>query len=381
MVQRRTEVLIVGAGPAGLATAIALAQQEIDFIIVDALPSGRNTSRAAVIHAATLQSLRRLSVADSLISAGLQTPHFRVRDRDAVMLHIDFSVLPSPERFALMIPQDETESVMVRRLEALGRSVHRSTSVTRIERTSDGVSVEYETNGSSGVIRARRLVGADGENSIVRSSAGIAFPGRTQGSFMLADVRMSWPFGPDEVTLFFSREGTLVVAPMSGGRHRVVAQLPNAPSSPQAADVQRVVDARGPRTGAVVGEVLWGSRFQVHHKLASTFRSGPAVLVGDAAHVHSPAGGQGMNLGLRDAVLLSDALAATIRSGSETPLDAYADERRAAAKKILTLTDRLTRMATLSSPAGQWARNRMLRTVGALPAARSLAARTLAGLA
>lgn len=177
-------------------------------------------------------------------------------------------------------------------------------------------------------------------NSAVRAAAGIAFPGETYGSFLLADVRMDWPLAPGEVTLYFAEAGTLVVAPMSQGRYRVVAQLANAPSVPRLEDVQRVIDERGPRQGARVRELLWGSRFQVHHKLAERLHAGPVVLVGDAAHVHSPAGGQGMNPGLRDAEALSRALAEALRSGSDAPLSAYDAERRAAAARVLAMTDR-----------------------------------------
>src|SRR5690606_11627552 len=116
---------------------------------------------------------------------------------------------------------------------------------------------------------------------------------------------------------------------------------------PTIADVQAVIDARGPRTGARVTEVLWGSRFQVHHKLAERVRAGRIVLAGDAAHVHSPAGGQGMNLGLKDAVALADALDRCLRTGHERALDEYAAARHAAAADVLRMTDRLTAVATI----------------------------------
>nr|WP_235935564.1 FAD-dependent monooxygenase [Devosia aurantiaca] len=195
---------------------------------------------------------------------------------------------------------------------------------------------------------------------------------------MLADVHMDWPIGQHEIGLFFAAQGTLVVAPMSRQRYRVVAQLADAPSTPTVADVQRVIDQRGPTSGARVNKVLWGSRFQVHHKLADRFHAGPFLLVGDAAHVHSPAGGQGMNLGLRDAEALATALAACL-NGNKDALDAYAMERRAVAKQVLERTDRLTRIATLRSPALHWLRDTILSTVGHAPAVRKRIAMMLAG--
>jgi 2-polyprenyl-6-methoxyphenol hydroxylase-like FAD-dependent oxidoreductase len=375
----RTDVLIVGAGPAGLATAIGLAQQGVDFIIVDGLAEAQNTSRAAVIHAATLEALGGLGVTEAMIAQGIKVPHFRIRDRDSVLLHTDFSKLNSPTPYALMIPQDESEAILIERLRGLGHEVRRPVWVKTITQSGDGVTVEGEGAEGAVTIAARYLVGADGEKSMVRAAAGIDFPGDTYGSFLLADVRMDWPLKKDEVTLFFSGAGTLVVAPMSGERYRVVAQLPGAPSQPTIADVQAVIEARGPRKGARVHEMLWGSRFQVHHKLADRFRDGPVALVGDAAHVHSPAGGQGMNLGLRDARALAAALAETLRSGEEAPLDAYASQRRAAAEEVLEMTDRLTKVATMTNPTMRWLRNRAISLASAFGAVRDKAALTLAG--
>lgn len=374
-----TDVLIVGAGPAGLATAIGLAQRGIDFLIVDALPQAQNTSRAAVIHAATLEATRALGVTESLVAQGIKVPHFRVRDRDSVLLATDFSRLSTPTPYALMIPQDESEQILIARLAELGHAIRRPARLTALDIAADGVRATCQTADGELEIAARYVVGADGEKSLVRSAAGIDFPGHTYGSFLLADVRMDWPIAKTEVTLFFSGAGTLVVAPMSNDRYRVVAQLPDAPPVPTLADVEAVIAARGPRSGVKLRELLWGSRFQVHHKLADTFHKGPVLLVGDAAHVHSPAGGQGMNLGLRDAVALGQALADALQSGSASPLETYSSTRRPAASRVLDLTDRLTRIATLSNPTLRWLRNRLIGAAGALPAVRSRAARTLAG--
>lgn len=131
-----TDVLIVGAGPAGLATAIGLAESGVDFLIVDALAEARNTSRAAVIHAAMLESLRHLQVADRLIAQGIKVPHFRICDRDSVLLHTDFSRLPTTMAFALMIPQDESEQILIERLAELGYSIRRPCSSSASRSTS-----------------------------------------------------------------------------------------------------------------------------------------------------------------------------------------------------------------------------------------------------
>jgi 2-polyprenyl-6-methoxyphenol hydroxylase-like FAD-dependent oxidoreductase len=375
-----TSVAIIGAGPAGLATATRLAQQGIDFLIIDQLPEAQNTSRAAVIHAATLTALSVLGLTEPLLRQGIRVPHFRVRDRDTILLPVSFSGLRSSTPFALMIPQDETEAIMLRRLEELGHNVMRPLVLEAVQRRQTGATLSCHGPMGSVEISCRYVVGADGEHSTVRHEAGIDFPGDTYGSFLLADVKMAWPLPRDEVTLFFSGEGTLVVAPMSGERFRVVAQKPGAPAQPTIADVQAVIDGRGPGNGSMVQELLWGSRFQVHHKLADRFFDDPIVLLGDAAHVHSPAGGQGMNLGLRDAVALSHALGEAVRSGSERALIDYSHSRRSAARRMLSITDRLTKVATARSPLVRWLRNRLIQALSTMPLMRKRAALLLAGL-
>lgn len=374
------EVVIVGAGPAGLTAALGLATRGVDFIILDCLAAGQNTSRAAAIHAATLESLAPLGLDQALIVQGLKVPNFRVRDRDHILLHADFSQLKSQTPYVLLLPQDETEAIMTTRLAELGHGIQRPVRVTAVEQTAAEARVYCTGEQRDFRIATRYVIGADGEGSTVRTSAGIGFPGKTYGSFLLADVRMDWPIARDEVSLFFSQAGTLVVAPLPQERYRIVAQLAEAPSRPAITDVQQVIDARGPHRKALVHELLWVSRFQVHHKLADRFREGPILLVGDAAHVHSPAGGQGMNLGIRDAATLTGALATALRDHSEDTLDSYALTRRQAASQVLGMTERLTSLATLEGAASRWGRNRLISVAGAFAFVRNGIARRLAGL-
>ena len=192
-------------------------------------------------------------------------------------------------------------------------------------------------------------MGADGIHSVVREQAGIGFQGgQYEESFVLADVRLSGDVPVDEVILFWARAGLTVVAPLPDGSHRIVAPVSEAPESPSVEFIQQLLDTRGSGAGRmVVTDIVWGSRFRIHHRVADTYRAGRLLLAGDAAHVHSPAGGQGMNLGIQDAVALADALSAVLAGGADSLLDEYSAARRPIAQSVVAMTDRLTRLATL----------------------------------
>ena len=246
-----------------------------------------------MVHARTLEVLEPLGVVPELHARGVEVPIFRVRDRDHALITIDFRHLPSAYPYTLMCPQFETEAVLLKRLEDLGGEVARPCTVTAIRPGAEGAAVVVSDADGEHAIRARYVVGCDGMHSIVREQAGIAFEGASyQESFVLADVHVDWPLSREEVSLFFSPAGLAVVAPLPQDRIRVVATVQNASAAPSAAEVQDLLDERGPRLQrARVRDVVWSSRFHVHHRVARSPRSGNVFLVGDAAHVRSsPAG-------------------------------------------------------------------------------------------
>ena len=383
MLPMNTDVLIVGAGPTGLALATTLQQAGVDHLLVDALPAALNTSRAAVIHAHTLEMLEPLGIVDRLQAEGLSLRRFTIRDRDDALLEVGFDQLPSAYRKILMLAQPQTEAALVERLESLGGAVRRNVQAIGVRQERDHAAVRVETADGEELIRARFVVGADGMHSSIRNSTSIAFEGEAYGeSFVLADVRMDWPLGHDEVSLSFSPAGLVVVAPLPDGSFRIVATMDEAPATPSRDDIQALLDARGPkRSPARVNQLVWSSRFRVHHRLASGYRDGRVLLMGDAAHVHSPAGGQGMNTGLVDAVVLGRALVAVVRDGSPLSiLDDYAALRRPAAAEVLTLASRLTRIATVKPVLLRKLRNMVLRLLNRLPRFKAKLALQLSGL-
>jgi len=364
MLPAYTDVLIVGAGPTGLTLAAGLQQAGVDHLLIDALEAGQNTSRAGVIHSHTLEMLEAIGVVEPLVARGITVSRFTVRDRDRPLLGIGFQKLPAAFRNILMVPQTTTEAVLHARLTELGGEVHRGVVALGADSDAGGASVRVRIGGVEQTIRARHVVGGDGMHSVIRAAADIPFQGEAYGeSFVLADVRMDWPLGSSEVSLFFAPEGLVVVAPLPDGSYRVVATLEDAPEQPTLDDVQRLLDTRGPVAApARVTDFIWSSRFRVHHRLADTYRKGPFLLMGDAAHVHSPAGGQGMNTGLVDAIVLGEALTRVVRDGEPSSvLDAYSDRRRPAAEAVLALASRLTRVATVRGRPARLLRNTLLR--------------------
>ncbi|MEU8633954.1 FAD-dependent monooxygenase [Amycolatopsis sp. NPDC048633] len=376
----RTDVLIAGAGPAGLATAIVLAEAGVDFVLLDRQAEGANTSRACVVHARTLEVLAELGVTARLKELGVIVPTFTVRDGATTLARVPFGGLPTAYPYTLMVPQDRTEALLLTRLREVGGDVHRPYEVTAVAGDDTGVTVTT----TGGTVRAKYLVGADGMHSTVREQAGIGFTGATYGeSFVLADVRMSWPLDREEVSLHLSPEGVTVVAPLPGSddHYRVVATVAEAPERPGVADIQAIVDARGPEGArSRVTEVVWSSRFRVHHRVADRYRAGRILIAGDAAHVHSPAGGQGMNTGIQDAVALGRLLARVAAGEPDALLDTYETTRRPIATEVVAFTDRMTRMATLRPRPARLLRNTVLKTVFSLPPMREKLAYQLAEL-
>jgi len=371
------DVLVVGAGPTGLTLAAALLARGVGVVVVDRLAEGANTSRAAVFKAPTLVVLEPLGVVAALLARGLKAERFTIRDRDHVLMPIGFARLPTRYPYTLMVSQAETESVLHARLQELGGQVLRPRTLSGLTQDAAGATATLD-DGTT--LRARFVVGADGMHSRVRECAQIPFTGgRYEESFVLADTRLEGGMPSDEVVLYFSPAGMVVVAPLPGGRHRIVATVDEAPEHPSVAFVQALLDARGPaRERARVLEVVWGSRFRVHHRVAERYRSGRIVLAGDAAHVHSPAGGQGMNAGILDAVRLAGALASTLE-GDPVALDAYAAERRPIARQIVSFADGLTRIATVPRVLRPL-RNAVIWALARLPGVRRRLAWQLSGL-
>jgi 2-polyprenyl-6-methoxyphenol hydroxylase-like FAD-dependent oxidoreductase len=373
-----TDVLVVGAGPTGLALGASLIAHGVRAVLVDQLAEGHNTTRAAAVNARTLEVLEDLDVARRMVKAGLIAPRFTMREGRHILMPVDFSELPTKHPYTLMLSQADTERLLLERVRELGGEVVRPKTLSRLTQDANGVTASFDDGET---IRAGYVVGTDGMHSTVREQAGIGFAGgEFAESFALADVGLAGDAPRHEVILFYAREGLTVLAPLPGDIFRIVAPVADAPKAPSAEFVQALLDTRafGPGQLAVT-ELLWGTRFRIHHRVADRYRAGRILLAGDAAHVHSPAGGQGMNLGITDAIALGRALADVARGGSDGALNAYATAQRRRAEQVLKLTGRLTRIATLPPPVRP-IRNTAMRLAARVPTVRRQLAMQLSGL-
>jgi 2-polyprenyl-6-methoxyphenol hydroxylase-like FAD-dependent oxidoreductase len=263
-----------------------------------------------------------------------------------------------------MLPQSETERLLEENLAAQGISVERQVELASFVNGEDGVrAVLRHPDGREESVAADWLVGCDGAHSAVRHGLGVPFTGETMDSdWILADVHVQgYPFPDSEAAVFWHRDGVFVIFPISPGRYRLLADLPSSGAAhspaPTLEQVQALMDRRGPQ-GMVASDPVWLTGFNINGRKVSRYRWGRTFLAGDAAHIHSPAGGQGMNTGMQDAFNLAWKLALVMHGTcGEDVLDSYSPERSAVGDEVLKAAGRLTAVATLKNPIAQSARN------------------------
>jgi 2-polyprenyl-6-methoxyphenol hydroxylase-like FAD-dependent oxidoreductase len=362
-----TEVLIAGAGPTGLVLALWLTRLGVRVRIVDASANPGTTSRALGVQARTLELYRQLDLADAVVARGYRVPAVNLWARGERAAHVPFGDIGAdltPYPFLEIFPQDEHERLLIGRLTQLGVSVERPVALVQLREEPDGVVAQLRNAaGGETSCTASYIAGCDGARSRVRELIQMGFPGGTYRQlFYVADVEAAGPPVNGELNIDLDEADFLAVFPLADrGRVRLIGSVRDEraehPETLEFADVSaRAIE----HLGLQVRTVNWFSTYRVHYRVAEHFRRGRAFLLGDAAHIHSPVGGQGMNTGIGDAVNLAWKLAAVLgQRAPERILDSYERERSAFARRLVATTDRVFTFATAQGAVADFVRTRL----------------------
>ena len=372
-----TEVLISGAGPTGLVMALWLTKLGVKVRIVDRTAEPGMTSRALAVQARTLELYRQLDLAGAVVTRGHQVPagNFWIKgERKAGISLNDLGAGLTPYPFMQIFPQDEHEKLLIERLEVLGVSVERRTELVSFAEQNNGVMARLRgADGSEQDCEASYLAGCDGARSKVRETIGTGFPGGTYPQiFYVADVEAAGPALNGELHVDLDEADFLAVFPLAGqGRARLIGAVRGERA--QKAETLVFADVSDRAIGNMkvhVTKVNWFSTYHVHHRVTEHFRKGCVFLAGDAAHIHSPAGGQGMNTGIGDAINLAWKLAAVLKGRAGAALlDSYEAERIGFARRLVATTDRVFTFASGEGDLAEFVRTRIAPIV--IPAAFS----------
>ncbi len=382
-------VLIVGAGPVGLTMAAELARYGIALRIIDRAAARTDKSKALVLWPRSLELMDRLGCTEAFLAAGLHASGATIRAEKGVIGHVSFAAEGTAYPFALMIAQSETERLLEDHLAAQGIQVERQVELLRFTPGADSVEATLRhPDGHEETLRTPWLLGCDGAHSAVRRGLGMAFEGETLPSeWVLADVHLAnVTTPPDELAIHWHADGALVLFPIAPGRWRVIADIGEtddtaARHEPTLAEVQALIDRRAPG-GIVASDPVWLSGFRINERKVRDYSAGRVFLAGDAAHIHSPAGGQGMNTGMQDAFNLAWKLALVITGKAAAPalLPSYSIERSAVGDMVLANAGRMTAAATLRGDFKQGVRNFLASLVLQVPAVQRKLGQTMTEL-
>ena len=358
-------VLIVGAGPTGLTLAVTLRQHGVECRVIDKLLEPSDKSKALAIHARSLEMFESMGLADEMVATGNICGGFSMNTGKTRLARVSTADVESPFPFILMLSQAEIERIMTEKLKSLGGTIERGLELTNMVESNGTVNVTLaDSNGKEQTAAYAWVVGCDGAHSKVRKLLNLSFEGSAyEEQFGLADIDIDSGIAEDEVSTFFHEDGALVFFPMGNGRFRTLANVEEkvvSGDAPSREFMQDLLDKRGPGNVKIL-KTYWLAWFRIHRRSVSRYRVGHAFVAGDAAHIHSPVGGQGMNTGMQDAHNLAWKLAMVVRGEAhESLLDSYEEERHPIGQMLLKGTDVATKLAFLRNPLAKKVRNHMI---------------------
>ena len=351
------DVLIAGAGPTGLTTAIELARRNVNVRIIERRTQPSTRSKALVVHARTLEFMDILGIADEMVSRGYTSPGIDFSSNSEKPLRASMYGLDTRFPFILVLPQAETEAILERRLNDLGVEVERGNTLTNFEEIDDGIHSTIEPiEGDSFKIQSRYLVGADGSKSVVRKTLGLPFEGSSYDwTAFLGDVWLSGHHAEGGTEQYSSDRGLAFIVPFDDGSHRIVTIDRNYQEDRDTRELK--IEELQESISAILGKQVqlsdpkWLTRWGASLRQAPKYRVGRVLLGGDAVHTHSPAGGQGLNTGIQDAFNLGWKLALAVEgTAPESILDTYNKERHAIGAKVLRTSDLLLKSLLIRQP-------------------------------
>lgn len=345
-------VLIVGAGPTGLTAALELSRMGVAVRLIEKAAAPATTSRAIGVQARTLEMLQQRGLADRLIARGVITRHASFYGEGKALFRLDFGHVQSRFPYMLFVPEVETEAMLRDAIAAQGVAIEWDTELIALAQHSpmqaDALprAVLRRSDGALEEVRPSWIISAEGAHSVVRQTLDLPFDGATLAKqFALGDIHVDGALSPEELYIFSSDEGFLGMFPLGRGRFRLIASDPPGDPegpAPSLAELQEMFDRRAHLAGTF-RDLVWSSWFRINSRMVSRLRVGRLLLGGDAAHIHSPAGAQGMNTGMQDMFNLGWKLARVICGKAPLALlDSYEAERLPVIREVLFGTEKLT---------------------------------------
>jgi 2-polyprenyl-6-methoxyphenol hydroxylase-like FAD-dependent oxidoreductase len=363
-----TDVLIVGAGPVGLFLANECARRDLRYRVVETRPTQSTHSKALAIFPRTMEIFDMAGIVNPFLEVANKVTKVAVISHGRSLAHMPFTPDESPYSFVAMVPQDVTEKLLVEQLQRKGGTVEYQTEFISASQQSDHVEVVLNHQGQSHTLTTKFVVGCDGAHSAVRHLLNLPFEGAEyQSLFILADIETNNTLPADELQLCPSEFGPVAIFPMSATRRRIVATVETMEGdAPSLELVRQVLAQRAPKEIEAL-KMYWSSYFRIHHRQVAEMRKERMFIAGDAAHIHSPFGGQGMNTGLHDVWNLVWKLDLALKGyGNDELLNSYSTERRPVIKGVIEATHTLTQALGTSSKLAQVLRDAVIPMVSRL---------------